>query len=112
MTRFHHRLHLWMWKHDQRHLNELQNKVRVFAVEFGGEAVQAAAQPLLVDLHQLLALSVQFHTDAKLTLPVRENKEEMDVAAEVQISYGCSVGERTNLMSSIRALWRLIVLSD
>lgn len=43
----------------------------VFAIEFGGEAVQAAAQSVLVDLHQLLAFSSQFHTDTKLTLPVR-----------------------------------------
>lgn len=47
----------------------------VFAVEFGGEAVQAAAQSVLLDLHQLLAFSVQLHTDTKLTLPVREKEE-------------------------------------
>lgn len=42
----------------------------VFAVEFSGKAIQAAAQSFLMDLHQLLAFSVQFHTNAKLTFPV------------------------------------------
>lgn len=31
--------HLWKRKYCRRHLNELQDKVSVFAVEFGGEAV-------------------------------------------------------------------------
>lgn len=58
------------------HLNELQDKVSVFAVEFGGQAVQASSQPVLVDLHQLLAFGIQFHTDSKLVFPVTDNKWE------------------------------------
>lgn len=46
--------------------------MRVFAVELCGQAVQAAAQSILVDLHQLLAFGVQLHADAKLALPVQE----------------------------------------
>lgn len=55
---------------DGSHLNELQDKVSVFAVELGGQAVQASAQPLLLDLHQPLAFCTQLHADAKLILPV------------------------------------------
>ena len=51
------------------YLNELQDKVCVFAVEFCGQAVQAAAQSFLLHRHQILAFSGQLHTHAKLTLP-------------------------------------------
>lgn len=42
----------------------------VLAVELSGEALQAAAQPVLVSLNQLLTLRRQLHTDTKLTFPV------------------------------------------
>jgi len=79
-----------------RYLNELQDKVCVFAVEFGGQAVQAAAQPVLVHHHQLLALGGQLHADAKLTLPVggneakfnREIIEKSEPLKKVEVSLG------------------------
>lgn len=88
----------------------------VFAVEFGGEAVQAAAQSVLVDLHQLLAFSVQLHTDTKLTLPVREKKRvaRRKYRSAMGVAQGMVKGDmmRTNLMSSIMDLWRSNVVSD
>lgn len=87
----------------------------VFAIEFGGEAVQAAAQSVLVDLHQLLAFSGQLHTDAKLTLPE-------DKRGDTSMKYGSALNTvcgmvkggmmRTNLMSSIMDLCRLSASSD
>ena len=67
---------LWREASAGGYLNELQNKVCVFAVEFCRQAVQAAAQPVLLDRHQLLAFSGQLHAHAKLTLPVDGGKSE------------------------------------
>lgn len=67
---------LWQCGCVSSHLNELQDKVCVFAVQLGGETVQAAAQSVLVDLHQLLTLCIQLHPNAKLTLSV-ESKQEV-----------------------------------
>lgn len=50
-------------------LNELQDEVGVFAVELGGEALETAAQTLLVHLHQPLALLVQLHAHPEITPP-------------------------------------------
>ena len=60
-------------------LNELQHKVRVFAVEFSGEALQTAAQPGLVLPHQVLTLFIQLHSNAKFTLPAENRTAEKEL---------------------------------
>lgn len=46
----------------------------VFAVELRGKSIQTPAESVLVDLHQLLPLRCQLHTNAKLTFPGNINR--------------------------------------
>lgn len=81
----------------------------IFAVEFSGETVQAAAQSILVDLHQLLAFSVQLHTNTKLALPVYE-KDELSATNNIYAT-AKSILMR-HLISSITALCWSMVASE
>lgn len=57
-------------QHTPTNLDELQDKVRVFTVELSRQTVQAPPQAFLVNLHELLTLLIQLHTDSKLVLPI------------------------------------------
>lgn len=61
----------------ESNLNELQNKVCVFAVEFSGEALETAPEPRLLLLHQVLTRFIQLHSHTKLLFPKQSTKTEI-----------------------------------
>lgn len=70
---------------EQSHLDQLQNKVRVFAVQFGRETLETAAEPSLLLLHQVLTRFVQLHSHTKLIFSTRDTGQRESEAGFIEI---------------------------